>query len=201
MNTEKICRPSVAITSDNSATSRSSSTSLPSPAHTPGPRCICGRGDDAKTGHTIACMGEGIGRARMLDSGAHTPGPWHISKDPEYPGAVIMAGRGNNERMVADCNIFIGTRNPKNMGNAARIVACVNAMEGEDDPAHWRRRILDLRSQRDALAALLDRFVTLVEAGNLAPKPRVYLDGLLAKSRAALSRLEQPPQPGQGGQE
>ena len=69
----------------------------------------------------------------------HTPGPWEWSKHqfnlPPFEGAL--------ER---ECGIYppSGEAGPVAIvcgeDNAARIVACVNAFEGVEDPEEWMRK-------------------------------------------------------------
>jgi hypothetical protein len=63
---------------------------------------------------------------------AHTPGPWRIGQD-SAAHAIWTAGNVPASLIVAirpDCTEQDNNR----QANAARIVACVNAMEGIADP-------------------------------------------------------------------
>lgn len=77
-------------------------------------------------------------------STTHTPGPWRIRRDLPIP--VIATELGLHVNLISD------------MANAARIVACVNAMDGIPDPSN-------LRATWDAIQHLeLDKYKDLKEA-------------------------------------
>jgi len=73
----------------------------------------------------------------------HTLEPWHVSQT--YPLEVTDEGG----RLIADCDSAFQTALGEELANARRIVACVNACAGIEDPAQMRR-------QRDELAKALE---------------------------------------------
>lgn len=76
----------------------------------------------------------------------HTKEPWKISDDSDYPEATIMT----DQKLIADANIFgAGSSKKTNMTNAKRIVECVNACAGIENPQ-------DLRKQRDELREAIE---------------------------------------------
>jgi hypothetical protein len=116
----------------------------------------------------------------------YTPEPWEWSKS-EFNGPVI-------DRLLQDeCGIYppLGEAGPvaiaSGEANAARIVACVNAMAGIDDPEQWvamAKTHIDaseyqsaqnrrLQEERDELLAalkelVLDRYAGIADYLHLA---------------------------------
>jgi hypothetical protein len=86
----------------------------------------------------------------------HTPEPWEF-KDTE----MKITGAGDWFGLQVIANVSPKMSFTKGMGtqcaNAARIVACVNACAGMDDPAGEIER---LRAEREQLLAALEDFVT-----------------------------------------
>lgn len=65
-----------------------------------------------------------------MTGAAHTPGPWFVD------GVYISAPDGEREPwQVAMMMDFCGEPVDQTPANAARIVACVNALEGIPDPS------------------------------------------------------------------
>lgn len=87
----------------------------------------------------------------------HTPGRWYISNTMD--GNSVIMGNGT---IIADCS-FTGKGRFNGQDNAERIVACVNAMEGIDDPAAARVIIDDPRTEK-ALAIYEELIVVLKDA-------------------------------------
>jgi hypothetical protein len=76
----------------------------------------------------------------------HTPGPWVVYDgtgiDREKNGVTVLFYRDKDD------DVYTGLNMEENAeANAARIVACVNAMEGIDDPEKFviEARNLDIR--------------------------------------------------------
>lgn len=76
---------------------------------------------------------------------AHTPGPWEVF--PNYTSGQIDIGPIEHHSNLVRC---VATFGMEEMPDASRIVACVNACEGMDDPA------AELELLRDMAATLLD---------------------------------------------
>lgn len=81
---------------------------------------------------------------------AHTPGPWalrqprtRLGKDYRIEGADSTVG------------VLSSKYNTRIAADAARIVACVNACEGLDDPAAVRAQIQTLRAALESVHAAL----------------------------------------------
>lgn len=88
----------------------------------------------------------------------HTPGPWFVADRPWddrgtaiYGNRTLKIGPPNDPHgaeLVSDCNVTMewedGNPDPleRDRANAARIVACVNALDGIEDPVA-ARAILD----------------------------------------------------------
>lgn len=88
----------------------------------------------------------------------HTPGPWGIEEGINclYVGPVVERyGRERVVTPVADCNFVDELGEKETLANAARIVACVNACEGIEDPAN-------LRTQMDAMAETLRSSISIL---------------------------------------
>ena len=119
---------------------------------------------------------------------AHTPGPWSVE------GVVWIAHDGEHSELMDDCPetgadycVNVGTPDEYvaicyGDDNAARIVACVNACEGIDDPA-------DLRAQRDELLAACEALLQQCEyIASESPEAMAHPD--LVAARAAIARAE-----------
>jgi len=74
-------------------------------------------------------------------SGAkHTAGPWHVGGEYSQGEALLYIGAPSSPMILASMNeVHVSTR-----ANATRIVACVNALEGIDDPAAFREAFGEL---------------------------------------------------------
>lgn len=72
----------------------------------------------------------------------HTPEPWRINKHSET--SVEIA----DGRTTATCGGYSNNTNPnvhlENAANAARIVSCINALAGIENPAAFVARAADL---------------------------------------------------------
>lgn len=95
----------------------------------------------------------------------HTQEPWDIN----HFEPIIYANKDDKAICVAQFGSNTGTTNPiwpyydeTRQANAARIVACVNAFEGVDNPTEWMAKIkengfgvlqefMQLHQQRDEL--------------------------------------------------
>lgn len=154
-------------------------------------------------------------------SAAHTPGPWSCSEwDTTGPSAAaafvgeaemndyghahcrVAQAQGAGQNAVA---VAVGDSQIEADANAARIVACVNACEGLDDPARSiteMRMVADeayvgiahdlesLRAQRDELAAALDEYVRVVqEVGCTEEWRKARLEQMAERDRAALAKV------------
>jgi hypothetical protein len=96
----------------------------------------------------------------------HTTEPWEHEVLEVY----------SKERLVADCGHIEG--DPENISNASRIVACVNALAGIEEPEQW---VAMAKSHIDASEAQADQNQRLkAERDNLyvALKELVELKGL-----------------------
>lgn len=98
---------------------------------------------------------------------AHTPGPWRVGFGKVYPKempqfatmAVSVYGdypqNGFGDSPIASI-APVKDYTPIDHANAARIVECVNACEGIENPA-------DLRKQRDELLKALGLALEIIE--------------------------------------
>ncbi len=83
----------------------------------------------------------------------HTPGPWnvgshgHILKDKNTFDFVRIASPYRDGAFESD---------PVAIANAARIVACVNALEGIEDPAEFVRQAKMFMAEQYSQSALGD---------------------------------------------
>ncbi len=86
----------------------------------------------------------------------HTSEPWTVTEDVEHEGAWWSL-RGERSDFPDETLIFdlsTNTASGESEANAARIVACVNAMEGVSDPAGF---VAEHARMEDALIAI-DRY-------------------------------------------
>lgn len=97
---------------------------------------------------------------------AHTPEPWAMVEDGggsafSYELRASPGGKLRGIALVYADNPDDGTPGPEDTANAARIVACVNALAGVDDPgaalAEVRRVLLGLEQQESATLAVRQR--------------------------------------------
>lgn len=94
----------------------------------------------------------------------HTPEPWTVREF--YNNYVITHGVND---IVLEVN---------NEHNSKRIVECVNAFEGVENPSEWRtiqgeriRENVSLKQERDDLKGLLKELDNILESnGNITPK-------------------------------
>lgn len=83
-----------------------------------------------------------------------TSEPWEIEAGApspvfQIPGLYIINQDEAEAEKIAICLISpLASLTPRDKANAARIIACVNACTGMQDPA---QEIAELRAQRDAL--------------------------------------------------
>ena len=80
-------------------------------------------------------------------SPTHTPEPWNVERPFQDPGVYIA---GPNTGLIAklyvpEAMLYNGDKQVSIDGNAARIVACVNACAGMTNPA------TEIKALRDAL--------------------------------------------------
>jgi hypothetical protein len=140
----------------------------------------------------------------------HTPGPWRIahnsieadgmptwrslnprSSDPETSRAPVCRFREPSYGDWPEQSVELLNRT--NEANAARIVACVNACEGFEDPA-------DLRAQRDellkALKAVYIPFCNLVDQANqfssegISAEEYLRFMGMVSQMHKGIARAE-----------
>lgn len=98
----------------------------------------------------------------------YTPEPWNYV----YENKVW---EGYHEPLGGDFEI---TFQAKNEATAKRIVECVNAFEGVENPSEWRtiqgeriRENVSLKQERDDLKGLLKELDNILESnGNITPK-------------------------------
>jgi hypothetical protein len=88
-----------------------------------------------------------------MEKPTHTPGPWHVANVPDITGP----NAGSYEIFNKPYGLGV-VAHADSEADAKRIVACVNAMEGIDDPSN-------LRATWDAIKELeLDKYKNLKEA-------------------------------------
>lgn len=100
----------------------------------------------------------------------HTPTPWHISEDgPHIIDAPTLKG------LAGACGaMFKGEDEPneEDVANAERIVTCVNAFDGIENPQHYIDEMkklhkeyiheaIELRSENKRLREQIDQFEKL----------------------------------------
>lgn len=86
----------------------------------------------------------------------HTPEPWHVG--PFYK-TDIMSSHGH-----VGCAGSL--QSPQGITNAHRIVACVNACQGIDDPAKFVEAVRELDNYAGIVATVLEDVPTILrEAG------------------------------------
>ena len=103
----------------------------------------------------------------------HTPGPWRVSDEPgtiSAPGKPSVCEMGSVARSTGRF-----TWNAEDRANQARIVACVNAMEGIKDPEAF---VADAREVPEAVEALVGAARAMLQQLDSAPIPmsRSWLD-------------------------
>lgn len=88
---------------------------------------------------------------------AHTPGPWHTRATNEDSSLVyeVLTESGGLVAYVVGYNVYDGADDPETDANAARIVACVNALDGIDDPVAALAEVRSLREQVRVMRAAL----------------------------------------------
>lgn len=117
--------------------------------------------------------------APALSTPAHTPGPWSASTDWLNGPPVILDGDGIHIAKV----VGRSTTEDEDLANARRIVACVNALEGVDDPESAMREL------RGALAAVVSWDAADKAQGFEGDTRYDDLDAAIARCRAALALL------------
>ena len=85
-------------------------------------------------------------------SPTHTPEPWNVERPFQDPGVYIA---GPNTGLIAklyvpEAMLYNGDKQVSIDGNAARIVACVNACAGMTNPA------TEIKALRDALKMAIE---------------------------------------------
>lgn len=84
----------------------------------------------------------------------HVPGPWELSPSGQF---VRKDTKGDGHLVICEVNRNWHTSKETQIANALRIVECVNAMEGIDDPKKFREN-------REAVKHLeLDKYHNLKE--------------------------------------
>jgi hypothetical protein len=127
----------------------------------------------------------------------HTPEPWQF-KDTE----MKITGTGDLFCLQVIANVTPKMDFAKGMGtqcaNAARIVACVNACAGMDDPAKYMEgvTILEktyhdlqaekaiLRNERDELLAALENLIAWANIKDGSPSQQLRDDAMTAITKA-----------------
>lgn len=84
-------------------------------------------------------------------SAAHTPGPWAVGNCPQTASVMV---NGKFERMGRASSAAV----------AARIVACVNACEGMDDPAKRIAAMAHAYQAADGRLEIAERELSLLRA-------------------------------------
>lgn len=90
--------------------------------------------------------------------GTHTPEPWHLHPKDRYPRTICVLIDGR-EVQISEANIpRIDVEDAVEMANAnaARIVACVNALAGVPDPAAFVKAARELVTAGSIAASRLD---------------------------------------------
>lgn len=94
----------------------------------------------------------------------HTPGPWRISQDQPH---VIDSDKLKG---IAGCCahlLYSEPKHPEDLANAERIVACVNACEGIENPAKFISIARSVVSQNNEMKADLAELLAAI--GKLKP--------------------------------
>ena len=97
----------------------------------------------------------------------YTKGPWEVVRD--YGGRIDFIGSPTVKVKICHFTILDAGGEERD-GNAQRIVECVNAMEGIDDP-QAARAVLDdprTRAATDLLAACKELLCELFECDSIA---------------------------------
>jgi hypothetical protein len=84
----------------------------------------------------------------------HTPEPWEINEDQSHDG-IFNVCSANGEYICTVWGIHDNGRS-----NADRIVACVNACAGMDDP---QAEIARLKAREAELERLMERIIAMPE--------------------------------------
>ena len=118
----------------------------------------------------------------------HSPEPWHLL--PDDGGALtVMSGR----RIVAKVYYHGGSEDPHVHENARRIVACVNACAGIEDPAAFIAKAKEADAVSTALkpvAHLLPEQATRINACLLACEDIEDPAAAIQAARDALTAIE-----------
>lgn len=98
----------------------------------------------------------------------HTPEPWTYYTEPQPNGCPIIGARGLMVAMLAH-SVNHADQKAEAIGNADRIVSCVNACAGMSDPAEQiqglyvaRETLATVEAEREALRAERDALLDLV---------------------------------------
>jgi hypothetical protein len=112
-----------------------------------------------------------------MDERKHTPGPWQTDNMGLGLGH-IRSSDPNDQRMIA-----YAQASPTD-ANAARIVACVNALEGIEDPAAFVAAVRELVEAARSILAVVSN-VSFESAESYAHATRVC-----ARLSAALAKVQ-----------
>jgi hypothetical protein len=128
-----------------------------------------------------------------MSEAKHTPGPWFVSMGThEKLGQALAVSTKEGDEVDAICIVDQLPGSEESTANAHRIVDCVNACEGIEDPKNVvpqllraNERVLELeplRIQRDELLEALQQFVLEFEG--------CYADGepAMIKARTAIAK-------------
>lgn len=92
----------------------------------------------------------------MSNEPKHTATPWIVNK------IVQWSIEDNDRNPIADCGDY-QDQYPNGIANAARIVQCVNACEGLDDPEKWIKQQKEYRTEmsNSTLSAEVDKRIAI----------------------------------------
>jgi len=117
----------------------------------------------------------------------HTPEPWELNKTTD--GLSITSKNG----VIVNCySVSISDYNhdiPK--ANAARIIECVNALAGIDDPKKWVEEMKDENKLLKRVLKSTDDSLTCISWDDDGPPIRLKLDAQIKQLQAENEKLKE----------